>query len=476
MNQPTKNNNKNVQFIMYFFLFIFLFMMGYFVFFLTIKSEEFINNPYNSLQDLFSERIIRGDILSSDGHILATSKLSKDGVEQREYPYGKVFAHAIGYSTNGKAGLENQANFSLLQSHSFFLDQMVNDIKEKKSKGDSIVTTLDFDLQALAYDSLGNYDGAVIVLEPDTGKILCMVSKPAYDPNNIEAEWDNIITGESSVLFNRATQGQYTPGSVFKLFPALEYYRENKNTHQNYSFDCAGEFTYKTKTIHCAAGQKHGMEDLTQSVANSCNSSFANLSLEIDKDKLMELCDSLLFNEALPISFESGVSKLSISNEDDYAYVLETGIGQGLTLVSPLHMAMLMGAIDHNGILMRPYLIDHIQNPDGIFVSENSPNEYAVLLSQDECTFLNSLLKAVVEEGTAKNLSGQSYEAFGKTGTAQVSDKNTKENSWFVGYAKMDGYHDIAIAVVIEDFSNKDITGVTVAKKIFDSYFAGRVY
>ena len=212
------------------------------------------------------------------------------------------------------------------------------------------------------------------------------------------------------------------------------------------------------------------------SFANSCNSSYANLALEIDQDALQELCNSLIFNMDLPIAFESGKSKVNVSNDMGYAAIMETGIGQGNTLVSPLHMVMLAGAIDNDGVLMRPYLIDHTENYNGVLVSENESIEYGTMFSPDEAELLRTYMSAVVEEGTAQKLSGQSYTAYGKTGTAQVSDTTGQENSWFVGFASKEGYEDIAIAVVVEDFSSKSITGVTVAKKIFDSYFTGGVY
>ncbi len=471
-----RNENREFTVITYFFLFLFLAMMGYFVFFLTLQSETFINSPYNSLQDLFSEHVIRGEIRSADGHVLAKTEVDSDGTEERVYPYGRTFAHVAGFSTNGKAGLEKQANFQLLRSHAFFLEQVVNDVKGEKSIGDNVITTLDFDMQSIAYDALGDYDGAVIVMEPSTGKILCMVSKPTFNPNTIESDWEDIISGDSSVLFNRATQGQYTPGSVFKIFTTLEYYRENRSTYNSYFFDCKGKFQYENKTIHCASNQSHGEENLADSFANSCNSSYANLALEIDQDALQELCDSLLFNTDLPIAFESGKSRVSVSNDMGYAAIMETGIGQGNTLVSPLHMVLLASAIDNEGILMRPYLIDHSENYNGVMVTENEPAEYKTLFSPDEVELLRKFMGAVVEDGTASKLSGKSYAAYGKTGTAQVSDSTDQENSWFVGFASQEGYEDIAVAVVVEDFSSRNITGVDVAKKIFDSYFAGGVY
>ena len=125
-----KKSNKEFLVIMYLFLAVFLSMMIYFVYFQVCKSESFINSPYNSLQDLFSDHVIRGDIVSADGKVLATTKVSADGTQTRSYPQGRMFAHAVGYAVNGKAGLENQENFSLLRSHEFFLKRIADDISD----------------------------------------------------------------------------------------------------------------------------------------------------------------------------------------------------------------------------------------------------------------------------------------------------------------------------------------------------------
>lgn len=465
------SNNREFLVVIYLFLALFLGMMAYFVYFQVFKSEQFINSPYNSLQDLFSEYVVRGDIVSADGQVLATTSVDSDGNEAREYPGGRMFAHAVGYSVNGKFGIENQANFSLLRSHEFFLKQILDDLKGEKSQGDTVVTTLDYEIQERAYEALGDYEGAVIVIEPSTGKIISMVSKPDFNPNTVAADWDTITAEGSTVLYNRATQGKYAPGSVFKIFTTLEYVRENPKDYDDYHFDCAGEISVEGQKIHCASNKQHGAEDLKSSFANSCNSSYANLSLSLDTEQFTDLCTDMLFNTSLPVEFESGKSSFHLSGEDNAAMIMETGIGQGKTLVSPLHMAMVAAAIDNDGVLMTPYLIDHTENTAGTLVSENSPKEYGSLMSEDEARLMQEYMRAVVTEGTGSKLSGQSYDAYGKTGTAQVSDTSDQTNAWFVGYASKAGYEDIAIAVIVENSGGGSTYAVPVAKRVFDLYF-----
>ena len=123
---------------MYTFLVLFVCMMGYFAYFEFVRSEDFINSPYNKRQDLFAQKVVRGEILSADGYVLADTVTDADGQEYRQYPYDNLFAHVVGFATNGKAGLESTENFDLLRSHTFFLEKIVNELQGEKNVGDNV--------------------------------------------------------------------------------------------------------------------------------------------------------------------------------------------------------------------------------------------------------------------------------------------------------------------------------------------------
>ncbi|MGN0350502.1 MAG: peptidoglycan D,D-transpeptidase FtsI family protein [Roseburia sp.] len=466
----TSHKNREFAVVTYAFLAIFVGLMGYFVYYQFFKSEDFINSPYNSRQDTFSTRIVRGDIVSADGKVLAETVTDAEGNETRNYPYGNMFAHAVGYSVNGKAGIESQMNFNLLRSHTFFLEQIVNELQGEKNQGDTVVTTLDYTLQSTAYHALGSYDGAVVVLEPSTGKILAMVSKPDYDPNTIAAEWDSLISSDSSVLLNRTTQGLYPPGSTFKIFTTLEYAHEHSDLDE-YIYECSGSFTSDGATIHCYNNKSHGTESLMDSFSHSCNSSYASIGLTLDIEDFNSLCNSLLFNTNLPTTYESSVSSFSLAKDAGDSMIMETAIGQGETLVTPMHMALITSAIANDGVLMRPYVVDHTENEKGVVVKEYSPSVYGTLLSSEDAALLQEYMEAVVSEGTGTKLSGQSYTAAGKTGSAEfTSAEGDGTHSWFVGYASWEGKEDIAVAVIVEDSGAGSEYAVPVAKQIFDAY------
>lgn len=473
--RKTRRRDKNREFavIAYFFIGIFLAMIAYFTYFQFARSEQFINNPYNSRLDGFAKRIVRGDIVSDDGTLLATTKTDGEGNETRVYPEGRAYAHVVGYAENGKSGLESNYNFELLRSHSFILERVVNEIEGKKNQGDTLVTTLNNDLQQAAYQALGDQKGAVVVMEPDTGKILAMVSKPDFDPNTIVANWESILANDdqNSVLLNRASQGLYPPGSTFKLVTALEYIRKHPNDYKSYSYDCTGSITADNYTLHCFGNSVHGEVDLEKSLAKSCNSSFANIGLSLDLKGYADTCGDLLFNKSLPTGFASSKSRFSLEPGASDSAVMATAIGQGETLVSPLHMALIVSAIQNDGVLMNPYLVDRVENSDGSEVERYEPSSYGRLMTEKEAKLLRGMMKSVVKEGTASALISDRYTAAGKTGSAEFGTNKGDSHAWFVGYANAKGDSPIAIAVVVEGAGNGSTVGVPVAKSVFDTYF-----
>lgn len=460
--------------ITYFFVILFIALMAYLVYFTIARASTFVNSPYNQRQNAFAQDIIRGDITDRNGTILAHTDVAEDGTETRVYPYDEVFAHVIGYSDPelGKTGLESVENFELLTSNAFFMEKIQNEFNGDKDYGDTVVTTLDADLQQAAHDALGENKGAVVVMEADTGKILAMVSRPDYDPNDIYADWNDLISDDAnSPLLNRATNGSYAPGSVFKIVTALAYMRQDSN-YQSYSYDCEGSITQSGTTINCFDRTVHGQEDLKSSFANSCNASFANIALGLDISGYRKTAEDLLFNSSLPGVLDYKKSSFALTKESDDAEIMMTGMGQGNTTVSPYHMALITQAIANGGTLMEPYLVDKVTNYTGAEVRKNVPKRYKRLMTSDEAAQLKEYMTAVVEEGTGSVLSGRSYTAAGKTGTAEYSlSDGEKTHSWFAGFTNVDN-PELVISVITEG-SDGSAGGkaVSIAGRILDSYY-----
>ena len=465
--------NHNILILTYAVVGIFVAMMAYFAYFLVVQSEDVINNSYNARLDSFADRIVRGEIRSNDNTVLARTEVDPEGNETRVYPYGPLFAHAVGYSSKGKTGLESLGNFYLLSSHVNLLEQAVNELSGVKNIGDNLVTTLDVGLQQTAYEALGDRRGAVIVMEPDTGKILAMVSKPDFDPNTVAADWDQILSADNTggQLLNRAFQGLYPPGSTFKLVTALEYIREHPSDYNDYTFDCSGYYHKDDYVIKCYHETAHGAQNLQLAFANSCNGAFANLGMELDLGGLKRLAGELLFNAELPLSLPYSKSSYVMEPGADTWQILQTSIGQGQTQITPMHNALLTAAIANGGTLMRPYLIDHVENVGGEVVKKFMPASSGTLMSAGEAEILSGFMRSVVTEGTGSNVRTDAYSVAGKTGSAEF-ETGKETHAWFTGFAPAEN-PKIVVTVIVEEAGSGGREAAPVARRIFDAYFSG---
>lgn len=466
----TGTSNRQIMNITYLFLLIFVGMIGFFLKFQIKDSNEVINNSYNKREEVLTESVIRGEIRGDNGEVLAKTITDDNGNEVRFYPYGSLFAHSVGFSTHGKTGVELQANYKLLTSNSPIGEYALNEFKGEKNLGDNVFTSLNVNLSQAAYDALGDNQGAVIAIEPSTGKILTIISKPDFDPNTIDDIYDALVADSgNSNLVNRATNGLYTPGSTFKLFSLYEYIKENGD-YDNYSYSCHGSIDVEEYNIKCANGRHHGTQDLLMSFANSCNSSFVNLGLTLDRNSLKNTCESLLFNKALPLGIPYKQSEFVLDGNSSTFETMQTVIGQGKTLVTPIHLCMIASALANDGVLMKPYMITRVENHNGTVMNEYEPEAAMTLFSKNDVTTLNTFLREVVTSGTGTKLNSDIYTAYGKTGTAQIKD-GSQTNSLFMGFAENDS-KKIAICVVMEDMPEGATPAVPVAKAVFDTYFS----
>lgn len=470
--QNNDQRNIPVLVITYFVVVLFIAMICHLIIFVARDAEVAIANSYNKRQSLYAEKVVKGQILSSDGEVLAETLVDGDGNETRYYPYANMFAHAVGYDSHGQAGLEMLSTYYLLTSNQNIITRVYNTLSEQKNIGNNVVATLDYSLQSKAYNALGSNNGAVVIIEPDTGKILTMVSKPDFNPNNIDSIIAETQDKESSYLLNRVTQGMYPPGSTFKVLTALEYIRENQS-YVNYSYNCEAEDMFSGVPIHCYNYKVHGEVDLKDSLAYSCNTSFSNLGLSLDMGSFRNLCETFLFNNDLPYDGYYSKSSFVLGAGADRTLIPQTVIGQGQTLISPLHNALIMCVIANGGVLMKPYMIDHIENCDGNLVKKFSPNTYGRVISADEAAIMTDLLTGVTEYGTASAwFDGSSYTIAGKTGTAEFNE-NKDSHSWFVGFSNVD-HPDIVVCVIVENASSTGTSATAIARELFDCYYQER--
>lgn len=469
-----KRQNREMAVVTYIVMFLFLVMAGYLIYFVMHDSDKVLNNTYNKRQELLAKRVTKGSVLSSDGKVLAETVVDKKGEERRNYPYGSLFAHVVGRSTHGKTGLEATEGYTMLTTGINPLYGMINEIKGKKNPGNNVVTTLNVKLSKAASDALGSHRGAAVALDPETGKILCMVSKPSYDPNNLtDSRWKQLASGsnEKSALYNRATQGLYPPGSTFKLYTALEYMREEHN-YDKFHYRCKGKVGSGSEVIRCYGGEVHGTVDLEEAFAESCNAAFCTMGENLNMGQWKKTCEALYYNKNIPLTkMEQRTSRFSITDNTAMGDVRQASIGQGDTLVTPLQNALLVCAAVNQGKLMQPYVVDRTENTEGDLLTRTEPKSLGEPISKKEAKELKKLMRGTVKHGTATSLYyGTPYKAGGKTGSAEFQNGSNDSHAWFVGYAELNG-KQLVVSVVVEGAGTGSAYAVPVAKKIFDAYW-----
>ncbi len=472
-----KGANRSIFFITCFFSFLFFGLIAYIAWFIYFEAPGRMGNPYNARMEVFDSRYLRGKIISSDGEILAETEVDANGKETRVYPFGEAFAHVLGYSTRGKTGLESLANFYLMESSSNPFSIFLDELRERKSQGDNVTCTLDSGLQIAAKNALGERAGAVVCMEPSTGRVLAMVSFPGFDPNTVSREWEDLTSPDnhSGNLLNRATQGLYPPGSTFKTVMALEYFREHPGNPEAFHFVCDGEYREGSRqdyVVHCYSGESHGEEDLGKAYAYSCNAAFAYLGTKTDPEKLRELSDSLFFNEELPIALPSAKSSMPVSKDTGTWLMMQSAIGQGEILVSPMHNLLITSAIANDGVLREPVFLEKVSSPAGMTVKPFTAGRPRRLMRAEEAELLKNFMRRVVTDGTGSGFRNAEYSACGKTGSAEYMKRGEKKtDAWFTGFAPADE-PTIAITVLVEDGDTGGRTAVPIAREVVDYWMS----
>ena len=209
---------------------------------------------------------------------------------------------------------------------------------------------------------------------------------------------------------------------------------------------------------------------MEEAFANSCNCAFSHLGLTLNPEDFTKTCTKLLFNKKLPTAYPSTKSHFELTERSNISSIMEASIGQEKTTVSPLHMALISAAIANDGMLMQTQVIDHTTNAKEVGVTTIKSKEYGRLFTNAQATILQEYMREVVLSGTAKSLGSKAYEAYGKTGSAQVSDSSNDTHSWFTGYAIDSSGKKIALAVIVEKSGSGSEYAVPIAKKVFDAY------
>lgn len=451
---------------------------------MAVRSDA-LNADARNLRTLYHQQgVFRGAILASDGTVMAQSEATSDAFKyQRKYPNGQLYSAVTGYfALNQPAdrGLEaSRANLLSGQADSLLWQKVKSTFTGKDSEGASIETSIDPALQQVAYDQLGDRDGAAVAIEVNTGRILAMVSTPSYDPNELAShdtksaneKYEQLSAGESSPMINRATSQLYPPGSTFKTIvaaAALETGKYNPDTEipAGATYTLPGTSTSLPNSSGAAAGT-NGKIKFLDALAYSSNTAFAQLGVALGADKVSEMAEKLGFNSTITVdgTESSGTPMTATASEFPQNLAEDrlalASIGQGDVKASPLQMAMVAQAIANDGTMLHPTIVDRVRAADLTVISETKPQTMSTPFSKDTADKLTEMMEAVVtKENQNLEIAGISVAA--KTGTAQIGTDNSSIDGWVIGFAPADN-PKIAVAVLVH---NTDLYGSLAAGPI----------
>jgi penicillin-binding protein 2 len=496
---------------------------------LGVKPEELLER----IDKKKKEPTFRPIVLKEDVHVADIAFVKARQIElpeitveyqpRRRYLDGALAAHAIGYigevNTDdlkrsdfrqyksgdqiGKFGLERVYD-SILRGKDGYRRVMVDNRQreiqrlgqEPAVSGNDLQTTLDLDLQRAAEEALGDQVGAAVAIQPTTGEVLVLASRPSFDPNLFATaistkDLQALNTDPRKPFLNRVIQDHYAPGSVFKIFMAaagLEAETLSPYEHIN----CTGAETINGVTKHCWKAGGHGSVSLYEAIVNSCNVFFYNVGKKLDIDKIAHYAMQMGLGRKTGIDLPSEDGGLIPSREwKARAYrtrskseqtwypteTLDVAIGQGAVSLTPLQAAFAMGGLATGGRLIQPHLVDpQALNKAGFVGQKLRTDQYPIRAATVDIV-TRGMWGVVNEGGTGAKAAVPGFDVAGKTGTAQVVGKkfygredDFEDNAWFVGFAPYRN-PEIVVAVFVQHGGHGGATAAPVAHAILETFY-----
>lgn len=460
----------NIKKVLIVFLLLFVALISYFSYFIAFDGPSVANKVQNKRLWAKRNEVLRGTIYDRAGNPLTKSEKVNTLTQKREYLGGAVFTHVLGYvdPKYGLSGLEATYDQDLMADNtSSYLELLKNKGKTKEKIGHNLKTTIDSDIQKAAYDLLGDRRGSVVVLNPSTGEILAMVSKPSYDPNNLDKIWKDINSNPDRPLLNRAVAGLYPPGSVFKIITTTSAL-ENIPEVQKRTFDDKGKIVFNSKySLSNYGGHAYGNLDLRTGFLKSSNVVFGTLAMDLGNDKLKATAEKYFFNKDIE---GDGVvinnSKFPKIPSGEPGNIAQSGIGQSSILASPMEMALVASTIANKGVMMRPRLVSEVTTFDNQSLRVVKNEKLGTVTSEEIAGIIKDYMKDVVISGTGKAAAIPGIQVCGKTGTADHDNGEKEPHSWFIGFGPYDN-PQVAVAVIVEEGG----TGGGAAAKIASGVF-----
>jgi peptidoglycan glycosyltransferase len=459
--------NRQIIKLFAFVVVLFAVLIGFTSYWSVFDAAALKQKDANKRPLLEQQQIQRGRILADDGTVIAKSVPKGKGSSLRyvrRYPHGSLYGHPVGYSfvRQGDSEFERFHNDELVGSESEF-SSILDELSGRKQEGSDIVTNLDPAAQSTALADLEAAGfGAVVAIEPQSGRVRVLASNPSYDPNRVPYELSKLNTSEiERPLFDRATQGQYPPGSTFKVVTAAAGLESGTITPET-PIDAPGSLEVEGTPLENDFGESFPGATLDTALTNSVNTWFGQLGQRIGEDTLFEYMEKFGFNSTPAIDLPSDeVSKSGVFDEEellganDPVDLARVAIGQERLAVTPLQMAEVAAAVANKGRLMKPQIWNRVVDPDGRVTKRLDPSEYSRPISAETAEELTTAMEGVVSEGTGTNAAISGVPVAGKTGTAETPGNEAcgggenENQAWFIGFAPADE-PKIAIAATVE--------------------------
>ncbi len=417
-------------------------------------------NGLNKRGLLQQERIARGEILASNGSVLARSVRGAEGTYTRTYPTDALFTAAIGYSLieRGQVGLERYRSSALDGQSGASVQSILDQLQGRKPQGNTVITTLVSSAQRTAIAALGEHEGAVVALQPRTGAVEVMASTPSYDANVAASQsaFERITHQPGSPLVNRALQYGYAPGSTFKVVTATAAIDSGRFTPES-TVDGRNDVPISGVPLKNDNNESLGQITLTQALAKSVNTVYAQVAEGLGKRTMARYMARFGFDRKPQLDYPAEEMSSSgeylgerlLSPTSDYVDVGRMGIGQDKLRVTPLQMAEVAATVANRGTLMTPHLTSAIVEPDGRVVRRVLPETRSVVMRPSSAAAVTKMMEAVVNEGTGTTAQISGVQVAGKTGTAETQIGTAINNVWFIAFAPAQN-PTVAVAVTLK--------------------------
>lgn len=363
---------------------------------------------------------VRGPILDRNGETLASSK---EPLGKRTYKNPKAFASLLGYWSQiySSAGIEKTLDLELATSEC---------MKKVEKVGSTVTLTIDSGLQTKAYNEIADKTGSVVVLNAKTGEILALTSSPSFNNNHIEEDWETLNKTEG-ILTSNAFQNSVIPGSVFKVVTSAAILEEQLEEQSVYD---PGYLKVDGRKISNASGAAYGTLTFEKAFRKSSNVYFMTMGLQMGADTLEDMMSRFLIGTSIELDFTTLTSNLDFADYSDNM-IATTSFGQGNTLITPLHMAMILQSIANEGEMLKPYVISTITNGKGEITKAGKTEVLTKPISKEIAKRLCDVMTETGESYGMVEL-GKNGKIAAKTGTAQRGDGTN--NAWMISFAPAD--------------------------------------